>query len=53
MKSRCTKFACQDEGTGVKSIKDGDVVALPLEESYYFFVPQQLVTLIGQMPHEV
>lgn len=30
MNSRCTKFACHDEGTGVKGVKDGDVVAFPL-----------------------
>lgn len=37
--SRCTEFACQDEGAGVERIKDCDVVALLLEESHHLLVP--------------
>lgn len=39
MNSRYTKSVCQYEGTGVKSIEDGDVKMLPPEESYHLFVP--------------
>ena len=39
MNGGCTEFVCQDEGAGVKRIKDGDVVAFPLEETYHLFVP--------------
>lgn len=39
MNNRCTKFVRKDEGTWVKSIKDGDVVVFPLEECYHLFVP--------------
>lgn len=39
MNSRPTESVCQDEGTGVESIKDDDVKALPLEERYDLVVP--------------
>lgn len=48
----CTEFVCQDEGTGVETINNGDVEVFLLEETYYLFFLQELVTLIRQVPHE-
>lgn len=33
-----TKFACHNEGARVESVKDGQVIVLPLEETHQLFV---------------